>query len=144
MKSAIHRALAQAGAPASDLSAFDLYSCFPAAVQLGAQSLGITAHHYRDAAGLLAAVEASIEAFEASLGPEPVQRHLEDLAGHRAQLGVVGVAVLATHQVDLSEAVEADRVARRRLAQRARCVGVVTSASHALEPGTLNCSGLPV
>lgn len=41
MKSAIHRALAQAGATASDISAFDLYSCFPCAVFSSMAVLGI-------------------------------------------------------------------------------------------------------
>jgi acetyl-CoA C-acetyltransferase len=37
----IHRALARAGAEPAELGAFDLYSCFPVAVELACEALGI-------------------------------------------------------------------------------------------------------
>ncbi|MDJ0921015.1 MAG: acetyl-CoA acetyltransferase [Henriciella sp.] len=41
MKTALDRALAQAGMAASDMDLFDLYSCFPCAVTCATQALGI-------------------------------------------------------------------------------------------------------
>ncbi|HUF54825.1 MAG TPA: acetyl-CoA acetyltransferase [Dehalococcoidia bacterium] len=42
IRAAISRALDQAGLTVDDIDMFDIYSCFPAAVQLGADALGIS------------------------------------------------------------------------------------------------------
>jgi acetyl-CoA C-acetyltransferase len=41
MKAAMQRALGTAGLTVNDIGAFDLYSCFPSAVQLGLEALGL-------------------------------------------------------------------------------------------------------
>jgi acetyl-CoA C-acetyltransferase len=41
MKASMQRALGMAGLTVNDLGAFDLYSCFPSAVQLGLEALGL-------------------------------------------------------------------------------------------------------
>ncbi|HEV8573105.1 MAG TPA: acetyl-CoA acetyltransferase [Dehalococcoidia bacterium] len=42
IRSATHRALGMAGIDADDVAMFDLYSCFPSAVQLGLDALGLS------------------------------------------------------------------------------------------------------
>lgn len=48
IKAATSRALSQAGLTVDDIDFFDLYSCFPSAVQMGLDALGLTTEEPRD------------------------------------------------------------------------------------------------